>query len=187
MSAVAASGEIDWTETDEARHNRRAKAALLAEAAREFDLGADDLAVGTGNRLRVRRHAGIDAASEKTWAEAALILADDPPRPTAPAARPCWHCGARDGVRAYLNGPCCPRHTPAALAGHHEPTPDPSTTLAALRERAAIAAAAHQAPTTTTVVDERAVTSSKRRSAHHVHQAMKAAALARGRTTRGRR
>lgn len=186
MSATPASGEIDWTETDEARHNRRAKAARLADAARELGLGTDDLAVGTGNRLRVRRHAGIDAASEKTWAETALILADDPPYPTAPAARPCWHCGTRDGVRAYLNGPCCPRHTPAALAGHPEPTPDPTRTLAALRERAAITAAAHQPPTTT-VVDERAGTSGKRRSSNHVHQAMKTAALARARTTRGRR
>ncbi|WP_087507911.1 hypothetical protein [Cellulomonas iranensis] len=186
MSAAPASGEIDWTETDEARHNRRAKAARLADAARALGLGADDLAVGTGNRLRVRRHAGIDAASEKTWAETALILADDPPRPCAPAARPCWHCGARDDVRTYLNGPACPQHTPAALAGHAEVSPDPATTLAALRERAAIAAAGHQPPTTT-VVDERAVTAGKRRSANHVHQAMKTAALARARTTRGRR
>jgi hypothetical protein len=184
MSAAPAPGEIDWTEIDEARHDCRAKATHLADAARDLGLGADDLAVGAGNCLRVRRHAGIDETSDKTWAETALTLADAPPRPAAAGARPCWHCGTRDGVRAYLNGPCCSRHTPAALAGHHEPIPDPTTTLAALRERAAIAAAAHQPPTTT-VVDERAVTSGKRRSSNHVHQAMKAAETARRRSRRG--
>lgn len=97
--------------------------------------------------------------------------------------RPCWRCGTHEGVRAYLNGPCCPAHTPAALAGHAEVVVDPTRTLAALRARRGIDAGAHQLPATT-VVDERAVTSGKRRSSTHVHQAMKAAAAARRRTER---
>lgn len=44
------------------------------------------------------------------------------------AANTCGHpitsqqpCGATQGVRPYLNGPRCPTHTPAALAGRAEP------------------------------------------------------------------
>lgn len=31
------------------------------------------------------------------------------------------HCHNEVGVRAYLPGPRCPLHTPAAIAGHPEP------------------------------------------------------------------
>lgn len=32
------------------------------------------------------------------------------------------HCGAVDDVHLYVTGPRCPGHTPAALAGHLDPT-----------------------------------------------------------------
>ncbi|MCF0087140.1 MULTISPECIES: hypothetical protein [unclassified Streptomyces] len=35
------------------------------------------------------------------------------------------HCRVTDGVRAYLTGPRCPHHTPAALQGKPEPQPGP--------------------------------------------------------------
>jgi len=60
--------------------------------------------------------------------------------------RPCWNCGTRDHVRTYLNGPCCPAHTPAALAGRSEPVVDPDQTLAALRARRGVGAEAFQVP-----------------------------------------
>lgn len=52
--------------------------------------------------------------------------------PTTPAAargRACAHwngaqgkrCGEIDSVRNYIQGPACPAHTPAALAGQPEP------------------------------------------------------------------
>ncbi|MER7131214.1 hypothetical protein [Streptosporangium saharense] len=49
--------------------------------------------------------------------------------PAATRGRACRHwiarearrCGATGGVRAYLVGPRCPDHTPAALAGEPEP------------------------------------------------------------------
>lgn len=44
------------------------------------------------------------------------------------------HCGAL-GERRYMNGWRCPRHTPAALAGRTETTPDPAYGAAALRVR----------------------------------------------------
>jgi len=31
------------------------------------------------------------------------------------------HCQSVDGVRAFLTGPRCPAHTPAALTGRPEP------------------------------------------------------------------
>lgn len=58
-------------------------------------------------------------------------------------SRPC-PCGATEGVRQYMNGPACPRCTPAALAGHPEPpAPDPANTAAGLQR----AARARTAPT----------------------------------------
>jgi len=39
--------------------------------------------------------------------------------------RPCWRCGTHEGVQQYLNGPACPQHTPAALAGRPEPQAPP--------------------------------------------------------------
>lgn len=40
------------------------------------------------------------------------------------------------GERRYIVGWRCPRHTPAALAGHPEPpTPDPALTAAGLQHR----------------------------------------------------
>lgn len=46
------------------------------------------------------------------------------------------YCGATDNVTRYLTGPRCPRHTPAALAGHPKPVPDPTMTLDGLRAAA---------------------------------------------------
>ncbi|MER7213156.1 hypothetical protein ABT340_39350 [Streptosporangium sp. NPDC000239] len=36
-------------------------------------------------------------------------------------AREARRCGTTSGVRPYIAGPRCPRHTPAALAGQPEP------------------------------------------------------------------
>jgi len=40
---------------------------------------------------------------------------------TGPLACALVWCRATEGVRWYLPGPRCPRHTPAALAGEPEP------------------------------------------------------------------
>ena len=51
---------------DEAR--RRYKARRLADAARALGLTDEDLAVGSGNRARVRKAAGVkQVKSEDTW------------------------------------------------------------------------------------------------------------------------
>lgn len=44
------------------------------------------------------------------------------------------NCGALS-ERRYMNGWRCPRHSPAALAGRTETTPDPARGAAALRTR----------------------------------------------------
>ncbi|MCX4974268.1 hypothetical protein [Streptomyces sp. NBC_00620] len=50
--------------------------------------------------------------------------------PTVPECRH-WigserrHCRSVDHIHPYLTGPCCPLHTPAALAGKPEPPPGP--------------------------------------------------------------
>lgn len=75
-----------------------------------------------------------------------------------------WQDGAyclAETERAYLPGPRCPEHTPAALAGRPETIPDPARTLDGIR--AAKGLTFHQLPAAT-VIDEKAIASGKRRS-----------------------
>lgn len=46
-------------------------------------------------------------------------------------SRPWLVCPGSCGkaARAYMNGPACPEHSPATLAGHTEVIPDPERTL----------------------------------------------------------
>jgi hypothetical protein len=68
------------------------------------------------------------------------------------------------GVRRYLPGPRCPLHTPAALAGRPEVTPDPARTIEGMRAAAGLDPNAPMTPAAPTTVDTRAVASGKRRS-----------------------
>lgn len=45
-------------------------------------------------------------------------------------------CGSTDGVRFYIPGFCCRAHTPAAVAGRLDHTPDPDRRLDSLRSHA---------------------------------------------------
>lgn len=81
-----------------------------------------------------------------------------------------WQDGAyclAETEKAYLDGPRCPGHTPAALAGRPETVPDPSLTLAGIR--AAKGLAFHQLPAAT-VIDEKAIASGKRRSSPRAYR-----------------
>lgn len=49
------------------------------------------------------------------------------------ALRPCTYGGCGELGRPFLQGPRCPAHTPAALAGRAEPAPDPGRSAEALR------------------------------------------------------
>lgn len=72
------------------------------------------------------------------------------------------YCGAAGDVRAYVPGPRCPDHTPAALAGRPDHTPDPERTLDGLR--AALGLAWTFRASDTALVDQRARDSGKRAS-----------------------
>lgn len=53
-----------------------------------------------------------------------------------------WRDGAyclAETERVYLDGPRCPDHTPAALAGRPETVPDPARTLDGIRAAKGIA------------------------------------------------
>ena len=71
-----------------------------------------------------------------------------PVTPLRTPAKPCGYfeggdlCGALT-ERRYLPGHRCPRHTPAAIAGRPEDTPDPDQTVEALRSRTLRATADH--------------------------------------------
>jgi hypothetical protein len=76
------------------------------------------------------------------------------------------HCKATDGVRPFLVGPCCPLHTPAALAGKDEA---PSTSSLP-------ATALPASPLSDSrVADARAISSGKRRSSPTAYRAAQAA------------
>lgn len=77
------------------------------------------------------------------------------------------YCRSVDGVRAYLTGPRCPAHTPAALAG--KPEAPSTTSLPASAFAPSPLSASH-------VADARAIASGKRRSSPHVYKAARAAA-----------
>lgn len=84
-------------------------------------------------------------------------------------------CGARGGVRKYLTGDRCPNHTPAALRGRPETTPDPALTITGLRTAAGIAVDLVAPLAAGALLDERAVASGRRRSSQHVYTAARAA------------
>ena len=75
-------------------------------------------------------------------------------------------CRSVDSVRAFLIGPRCPLHTPAALAGKPEA---PTTAAPSPSELPASPLSASH------VADERAVASGKRRSSPHTYRAAQAA------------
>lgn len=78
-------------------------------------------------------------------------------------------CGTSDAaVRRYLPGWRCSAHTPAALAGHAEPAPDPARTLTGLRIAAGLPLD-QLTPGTPTIVDDRALGSGKRAAGRHDH------------------
>lgn len=145
---------IDWSHTQKAEHDRTVKARRLANAARALNVDADGLTVGsTAARNAVRLHAGLPRkVSEETWFATCQLLTetDAAPQPAAPSpaprrVRPCARCGATKDVRTYLNGPACPRHTPAALAGHQEPQAPPQRPrVARLTSRTAAVIAVEQ-------------------------------------------
>lgn len=178
MTEQPSARQIDWSQTDQARHNRRAKAAKLAAAARELGHDAHGIAVGAGHRRAVRLRAGLASVSEETWAETALLLAEDPPPTRTAPTRPCALCGSTDDVHPYLCGPRCATHSPAALAGHPAPRPDPDHGLIALRARRATLVATSEASAPSREQQPE-------RMAHHLFQAQRAANLAARR--RGRR
>lgn len=179
---MTASGAIDWAHTDQAEHNRTAKARALAAASRRLGFGPDDLVVGSVHRKGVRLTAGLPSVSEETWHAACVILAASVPKPVCSWTHRDDHAGA---VHLYLGGLLCDAHAPWALAGRARPVPPADSTLAALRSRRAIAAGAHQGPRST-VVDQRAIASGKRRSTNQLYQAARAeqAAHRRGRRSR---
>lgn len=77
------------------------------------------------------------------------------------------YCHTADGVRAYLIGPRCPAHTPAALAGRDEPAPGPGW------PKTAWTTASPQSASR--VHDARAIASGKRRSNPAAYRAAQAA------------
>lgn len=77
------------------------------------------------------------------------------------------HCGATEGVRPFLVGPCCPLHTPNALAGRPETPPGPGMPAAAWTTASPI--------NDSRVADQRAVASGKRRSNPAAYRAARAA------------
>lgn len=167
---MSAQTPMDWAHTDQAEHNRTAKARALAAAARRLSLGPDDLVVGSVHRKGVRLTAGLQSVSEETWHAACVILAEAVPAPACSWTHRDDHAGE---VHLYLAGLLCDAHAPWALAGHPRPAPPADSTLAALRARRGITATAHQLPRST-VVDDRAIASGKRRSTNALYQAARA-------------
>jgi hypothetical protein len=72
-------------------------------------------------------------------------------------------CGASPS-RPYLTGDRCAAHTPAALAGRPECSPDPALTLDALRLAAGIAVDSAPPASASALTDNRAIASGKRRA-----------------------
>ncbi|WP_411084812.1 hypothetical protein [Streptomyces sp. cmx-18-6] len=74
-------------------------------------------------------------------------------------------CGATSGVRPFLVGPCCPLHTPAALAGRPE-APETTSLPATALPASPISGSR--------VADARAIASGKRRSNPQAYRAAQA-------------
>lgn len=128
---------VDFAHTDVAERNRLSKADALAAVALQLGVDANGLAVGTGNRRRVWKAAGLKRApSEATWMAVVDVLGLPVPAPTRPqgppTSGPCLFHPGRPG-RLYLCGYRCPECSPAALAGRTRPVPPPGTTAAERR------------------------------------------------------
>jgi hypothetical protein len=76
------------------------------------------------------------------------------------------HCKSTDRVRPYLPGPCCPAHTPAAMAGKPEAPSTASPSPRSLPPSPLSNSRVH---------DARAVASGKRRSHPQAYRAAQAA------------
>lgn len=76
------------------------------------------------------------------------------------------YCRSVESVRAFLPGPRCPLHSPAALAGKPE-APDTGAPSPASLPPSPIAASR--------VADQRAIASGRRRSSPHSYRAAQAA------------
>lgn len=76
------------------------------------------------------------------------------------------HCGSTEQVRPFIVGPCCPAHSPNALAGLPE-APETSSLPASALPASPISASA--------VFDQRAIASGKRRSNPQAYRAAQAA------------
>lgn len=79
-------------------------------------------------------------------------------------------CGA-PSIGRYLPGHRCAPHTPAALNGRPENTPDPNMDLNAMRARAGIPVYAVPPASASRLMDDRAIASGKRRSSPGVYAA----------------
>ena len=86
-------------------------------------------------------------------------------------------CGNDQGVRVYLQGPRCQRHTPAVMAGRADYLPDPSLTLDALRDAAGVRYVFRLSDTA--LNDERAIASGRRRATPEQYKAARQSAEAR--------
>lgn len=77
------------------------------------------------------------------------------------------HCGSTDSVRPFLTGPCCPLHSPNALAGRPETPPGPGLPAAAWTTPSPL--------NDSRVHDAQAIASGKRRSNPAAYRAAQAA------------
>jgi hypothetical protein len=121
---------VDYAHTSRAEQNRLEKAQALAAVAGRLGVDANGLAVGTGNRRRVWKDAGLKRApSEDTWFAVVDLLGV--PAAVAPRQSPptgcCLYHPDRPG-RFYLCGYRCAECSPAAKAGRVVPAPPPGTT-----------------------------------------------------------
>lgn len=88
--------------------------------------------------------------------------------------RPCF-CGATDAVRTYKDGPRCPAHTPAALAGHAEPPTVPyEETLSGRMLAAGKDPARSTTPAGVTAIDTGRILKGKTRSSNEGYRAIQA-------------
>ncbi|WP_029292228.1 hypothetical protein [Cellulomonas sp. HZM] len=124
---------VDYAHTRKAEENREKKAGALAAAARRLSVPAAGLAVGTGNRRRVWKEAGLaHAPSVETWHVAVQMMGEGEPPAAGPRPRSCVYHPDRPG-RLYLEGWRCDPCSPWARRTGSYPTPPPGTTLDDLR------------------------------------------------------
>lgn len=113
---------------------------------------------------RAMRRGGDKIARDRLYLGPSRPLT--PPAPPRPDLGPCGHhppCPGR-ATAGYLTGLRCPDHTPAAIAGRPETTPDPARTLEGIRKAHGANPEVPMTPAGGTLVDARAIASGKRRS-----------------------